>query len=50
MVYGHDMTDSTSRAGKLREAARALECHDRNGAVRERVRKLARHKPVEKSD
>lgn len=39
-----------SRADKFREAARELECDDGELRFQERVRKLVKHKPVEKPE
>ena len=44
------MSDSPSGADKLREAARAVECDDDDMRFKERVKKLVRHKPVEKPE
>ncbi|HEX8215659.1 MAG TPA: hypothetical protein VF582_09360 [Allosphingosinicella sp.] len=44
------MADEKSQADKFREAARALECDDDDARFKERVRKLVRHKPVEKPE
>lgn len=42
------MSDDKSQADKFREAARQLECDDDDERFKERVKKLVRHKPVEK--
>lgn len=44
------MTDKTPQIDKFKEAARALECDDDPERFRERVGKLVKHKPVEKSE
>ncbi len=43
------MTEDRSQADKFREAARELECDDDEQRFQERVRKLVKHKPVEKA-
>ena len=42
------MDDHRSQADKFRDAARALECDDDDDRFKERVKKLVKHKPVEK--
>jgi hypothetical protein len=47
------MTDGKpdqSQPDKFKEAARALECDDDERRFQERVRKLMKHKPVEKPE
>jgi hypothetical protein len=45
------MTDlAKSQSDKFKEAARALECDDDDARFKERVKKLVRHKPVEKPE
>jgi hypothetical protein len=44
------MTDDKSQTDKFKEAARALECDDGDTRFKERVKKLVRHKPVEKPE
>lgn len=45
------MTETAkTQADKFREAARELECDDDEQRFQERVRKLVKHKPVEKPD
>jgi hypothetical protein len=44
------MTDPKPQLDKFKEAARALECDDDDTRFKERVKKLVRHKPVEKSE
>ena len=39
-----------SQTDKFREAARALECDDDEQRFQERVKKLVKHKPVEKPE
>lgn len=39
-----------SQTEKFEEAARALECDDDDERFKERVKKLVKHKPVEKPD
>jgi hypothetical protein len=39
-----------SQTDKFREAARALECDDDDERFKARVKKLVRHKPVEKTE
>ena len=46
--YPAVMTDSKSQTDKFKEAARELECEDDEQRFQERVKKLVRHKPVEK--
>jgi hypothetical protein len=42
------MTDDRPQLDKFKDAARALDCDDDEQRFRERVRKLVKHKPVEK--
>ncbi len=42
------MSNQKSQIDKFREAARELECDDDEQRFQERVRKLVKHKPVEK--
>jgi len=44
------MEGDKSQTDKFREAARALECDDDDDRFKERVKKLVRHKPVEKPE
>ncbi|HEV2746108.1 MAG TPA: hypothetical protein VGW34_02275 [Allosphingosinicella sp.] len=44
------MTTKPTQADRFREVARALECGDDDRRFEERVRKLVRHKPVEKPE
>jgi hypothetical protein len=44
------MTEPKTQLDKFREAARDLETDDDEARFDERVRKLVKHKPVEKSD
>jgi hypothetical protein len=44
------VTKSKSQADKFKEAARELECDDDEQHFDERVKKLVKHKPVEKSE
>lgn len=39
-----------SQSDKFKEAARELECDDDEQRFKERLRKLVKHKPVEKSE
>jgi hypothetical protein len=43
-------TKPQTQSDKFREAARALECDDDDERFKERVKKLVRHKPVEKPE
>lgn len=43
-------SDTRSQADKFKEAARALECDDDPERFDERMRKLVKHKPVEKPE
>jgi hypothetical protein len=42
--------ESQSQLDKFKEAARELECDDDDERFKERVRKLVKHKPAEKSE
>jgi hypothetical protein len=42
------MADDRPQLDKFREAARALECDDDDERFKSRVKKLVKHKPVEK--
>lgn len=42
--------DETGQLEKFKQAARDLECDDDPERFRERVRKLVKHKPVEKPE
>jgi hypothetical protein len=42
------MTENKAQADKFKEAARALECDEDEARWDDRLRKLAKHKPVEK--
>ena len=42
------MADPKLQGGKFKEAARKLGCDDDEQRFQERVRKLVKHKPVEK--
>jgi hypothetical protein len=42
--------DAKSQPDKFREAARALECDDDDERFKERVKKLVKHKPVERPE
>lgn len=44
------MEDERTQRDKFEEAARALECDDDEQRFRERMRKLVKHKPVEKPE
>jgi hypothetical protein len=44
------MTNEKPQLDKFKEAARELECDDDDTRFKERVGKLVKHKPVEKSD
>lgn len=44
------MTDQKNQLEKFKEAARELETDDDSKRFEERVRKLVKHKPVEKPD
>jgi hypothetical protein len=47
------MTDSNrrqSQSDKFKQAARDLECDDDEQRFKDRLRKLVRHKPLEKSE
>ena len=44
------MTNPKSQSDKFKEAARELECDDVDARFNERVRKLVKHKPVEKPE
>jgi hypothetical protein len=44
------MTDDRSQIDKFKETARALEYDDDEQRFNERVKKLVRHKPVEKPE
>jgi hypothetical protein len=46
MIY----SDGKSQLDKFKEAARDLETDDDEARFDERLRKIVRHKPVEKSD
>lgn len=50
LCYAGTMTDDRSQTDKFREAARALECDDDEARFDERVKKLVKHKPVEKPE
>lgn len=46
-----DMTDhNKSQSDKFKDAARELECDDDEQRFNERLRKLVKHKPVEKPE
>ena len=42
------MTDQKTQSDKFKQAARELECDDDEKRFDERVKKLVKHKPVEK--
>jgi hypothetical protein len=44
------MTDPKTQLDKFKEAARALETDDDPARFKERLAKVARHRPVEKPD
>jgi hypothetical protein len=44
------MTDDKPQLNKFKDAARALECDDDEARFNERLRKLVKHKPVEKPE
>jgi hypothetical protein len=44
------MTEPKSQTDKFKEAARQLECDDDDERFKARVKKLVRHKPVEKTE
>lgn len=45
-----DRNDNNAQSDKFKEAARALECDDDEGRFKDRLRKLVKHKPVEKPE
>lgn len=44
------MSDAKPQLDKFKEAARELDCDDDEQRFRERVGKLVKHKPVDKSE
>ena len=42
--------DASSQLDKFKQAARELECDDDDERFKERMRKLVKHKPVEKPE
>jgi hypothetical protein len=44
------VAESKTQSDKFKEAARALECDDDEARFDERMRKLVKHKPVEKPE
>lgn len=44
------MADSKTQLDKFKEAARELECDDDDERFDDRLKKLVKHKPVEKPD
>jgi hypothetical protein len=45
-----EKADPRAQLDKFKDAARALDCDDDEQRFRERVRKLVKHKPVEKPE
>lgn len=50
LCYGASMSDKPSQSDKFKEAARELECDDDEARFDERMKKLVKHKPVEKPE
>jgi len=46
----HTAEAHESQSDKFKEAARELECDDDEASFDERMKKLVKHKPVEKSE
>jgi hypothetical protein len=49
MVDRH-MANEPTQTDKFKEAARELECDDDDARFKERLKKLVKHKPVEKPE